>query len=75
MAEALDFEQTSVGLKADLPEGWQVTQPFAEGEITRVIDGGLGACAHLRHVRDLFEILPPQQNLWVDSGSGSRPRL
>lgn len=22
-----------------------------------------------------FEIMPPQQNLWVDSGSGSRPRV
>src|SRR5919106_769877 len=57
MAEALDFEQTSVGLKADLPQCRQVTQPFADGKVTRVVDRGLGPCADLTHVRDLFEIL------------------
>ena len=25
--------------------------------------------------RSLQEKMPPQQNLWVDSGSGSRPKL
>src|SRR5918996_2833854 len=57
MAEALDFEQTSVGLKADLPQCRQVTQPLADGKVTRVVDRGLGPCADLTHVRNLFEVL------------------
>ena len=40
MAEAFDFEKTSVGLKADLPQVGQVTQPFADGEVARMVEGG-----------------------------------
>ena len=43
MAEAFDFEKTSVGLKADLPQLGQVTQPFTDGEVASIIDGGFGA--------------------------------
>src|SRR5215472_18770558 len=43
MAEAFDFEKTSVGWKADLPQFGQVTQPFADGEVARIINGGFGA--------------------------------
>src|SRR6516162_6534571 len=43
MAEAFDFEKTSVGLKADLPQVGQVTQPFADGEVARMVEGGFGA--------------------------------
>ena len=43
MAEALDVEQTSVGRKADLPQGGQILQPFADAEVAGVVDGGLGA--------------------------------
>ncbi len=43
MADALDVEKTSVGLKADLPQGWEVVQPLADGEIAGVVDGGLNA--------------------------------
>jgi hypothetical protein len=39
----LDFEQTSVGLKADLPQGGQVREPLADVEIARVVYGDLGA--------------------------------
>src|SRR5919108_735321 len=42
VAESLDVEQTSVGLKADLPQRGEVGQPAAGGEIARVVDGGLG---------------------------------
>ena len=41
VADSLDVEQTSVGLKADLPQGWQVRQPFPEAEIGGFVDGGL----------------------------------
>src|SRR5262249_58744555 len=41
--EALDVEEASVGLLADLPQGGQVTQPAFEVEVAGVVDGGLGA--------------------------------
>jgi hypothetical protein len=34
----LDVEQTSVGREADRPQRGQVVQPFAEGEVARVVD-------------------------------------
>ena len=40
MAESLDVQETSVKLKADLPQRGQVIQPFADIEVTRVVDGG-----------------------------------
>jgi hypothetical protein len=43
LAEAFDFENTSVGLKADLPQHGQVTQPFADGKVAGIVDGCLGA--------------------------------
>src|SRR5437868_1064771 len=43
MADLLDFEQTSVGLEADLPQGRQVREPLADVEIARVVHGDLGA--------------------------------
>jgi len=42
VAELLDVEETSVGVEADLPQGGEVLQPFAEGEVPRVVDRGLG---------------------------------
>jgi hypothetical protein len=33
LAETFDFENTSVGLKADLPQSGQVTQPLADGNV------------------------------------------
>ena len=39
VAETLDFDQTSVGLKADLPQTRQINQPLAAGEVARIIDG------------------------------------
>ena len=39
----LDVQETSIGLKADLPQGRQMLQPFAQGEVTGVVDGGLSA--------------------------------
>ena len=43
VAESLDVQETSVGLKADLPQGGQIMQPFADAEVAGVVDGGLGA--------------------------------
>ena len=57
MAETFDFEKTSVGLKADLPQSGQVTQPLAEVKVTRVVDGRLGTDSDLRHSGNLFEVL------------------
>jgi hypothetical protein len=41
--ETFDVEQTSVGLVADLRQSGQVAQPFAQVEVTAVVDGRLGA--------------------------------
>src|SRR5918911_2172266 len=46
LAETLDLEQTSVGLKADLPQCGQITQPFADGEVSRVVNRGPGPRAN-----------------------------
>src|SRR6516225_10484001 len=43
MAEAFDFEKTSVGWKADRPQLGQVTPPFTDGEVASIINGGFGA--------------------------------
>jgi len=42
VAESLDVQQASVGGKADLPQGGQIGQPFADGEVVGVVDGGFG---------------------------------
>ena len=43
VADLLDVQKTSVGLKADLPQSGQVFQPFANVEVTGIVDGGFGA--------------------------------
>ena len=46
MADALDVQKASVGVEADLPQGGEVVQPFADGEVAGVVDRGLDAqCA------------------------------
>ena len=57
LAERFDFENTSVGLKAHLPQSGQVTQPLADGKVACIVDGGLGAGAHFAHLGNLFEII------------------
>src|SRR6516165_3167514 len=57
VAETFDFEKTSVGVKADLPESRQVTQSFAEVEVTGVVDGGFGADPDLGDAGDRFHVL------------------
>ena len=42
-AEALDFEQSAVGGKADVAQSGQVMQAFADAEVVGIVDGGLGA--------------------------------
>src|SRR5262249_20528914 len=42
LADPLDVEETSVGVEADPPQGGQVGQPFADTEVARVVDRGLG---------------------------------
>src|SRR6202050_3349891 len=73
MAEALDLEQTSVGLKDELPQCRQVTQPFADGEVACVVDRGLGPGTYLRHVRDLFEVLLDAGVLVIDVQGRDHP--
>ena len=41
VADPLDVQETSVGLKADLPQGGEVRQPSADVEVVRVVDGRL----------------------------------
>lgn len=43
VADVLDAQETSVGLKADLPQSRQILQPFADLEVTRIVDGSFGA--------------------------------
>src|SRR3972149_118686 len=38
VADSLDVQETSVGLKADLPQGGEVRQPLADLEVPRVVD-------------------------------------
>ena len=42
LADPLDVQETSIGLEADLPQGREVRQPFADAEVARVVDRGLG---------------------------------
>ncbi len=42
VADPSDVQQASIGLKADLPQGGEVRQPFADPEVAGIIDGGLG---------------------------------
>ena len=42
VAESLDAQQAPVGGEADLPQGGQIGQPFADPEVGGVVDGGLG---------------------------------
>ena len=57
VAEAFDFEKTSVGLKADLPQSRQVTQPFADVEVTRVVDGRFRTGSHLDYIGNPLDVL------------------
>jgi len=41
--EALDFEQSAIGGKADGAQFGEVMQAFADAEVVAVVDGGLGA--------------------------------
>ena len=43
VAERLDVQEPSIGLKADLPQSGQVSQPFADMKVTGIVDGGFGA--------------------------------
>ena len=42
VAESFKAQQAPVGGEADLPQGGQVGQPFADPEVAGVVDGGLG---------------------------------
>ena len=42
LADPLDVYKTSVGLKANSPQSGKVRQPFADAEVARIIDRGLG---------------------------------
>src|SRR6516165_7352600 len=57
VAETFDFEKTSVGLKADLPESREVTQSFSEVEVTGIVDGGFGAGPDLGDAGNLLKVL------------------
>lgn len=42
VADPLDGEQPSIGVKADLPQGGEVRQAFAEPEVAGIVDRRLG---------------------------------
>ena len=39
VSDSLDVEETSIGLKADLPQRGEVVQSFADSEVTGIVDG------------------------------------
>ena len=43
MGGGLDVQETSIGLKAELPKCGQVLQSFTDSEVTGVVDGGFSA--------------------------------
>ena len=73
MAEAFDFEKTSVGWKADLPQPGQVTQPFTDGEVASIINGGFGAGPGEGLAGNLLVILLDLGALVVDVQRGRDP--
>lgn len=56
--DLLDSEQTSVGLKAELPQTRQVTQALAEEEVTPAVNGGFG-CQRPPFLVVLADACPP----------------
>jgi hypothetical protein len=73
VAETFDFEKTSVGLKADLPQRRQVTQPLADVEVAGVVDGRLRAGSDLGYFRNLLEVLLEARVLVIDVERGDHP--
>ena len=45
VAESFDGQQAPAGGAADLPQGGQISQPFADAEVAGLVDGGLGRAA------------------------------
>ena len=43
VADSLDVQQTSVGLKADCPQLREVVEPSTDAEVAGVVDGGFRA--------------------------------
>jgi hypothetical protein len=39
VGDGLDVQETSIGLKADLPKRGQVLQSFTDSEVTGIVDG------------------------------------
>jgi len=39
VSDGLDVQETSIGLKADLPKRGKVLQSFADSEVTGIVDG------------------------------------
>jgi hypothetical protein len=75
LAETLDVQETSVGLEADLPQGRKMIQPFVDGEVAHVVDGGLRSQAptFLVVLLDLAALVIHVQR-WNDSiGQNSGP--
>ena len=41
LAQLLDVQETSIGPETNLPKGRQISKPFADPEVARLVDGGL----------------------------------
>ena len=68
LADPLDVQKTSVGLEAEPPQGGQVRQPFADVEVSGVIDRGLGPQGAV-----LLEVLLDPRMLLVNMQRGNDP--
>jgi hypothetical protein len=61
----LDFEQTSDGLKAEVPQTRKITQPLAAGEVAGIVDRGYSAQGP-----SLFVVLVDMGLLVIDGQRG-----
>jgi hypothetical protein len=66
VAERFDFEKTSIGLKADLPQPGQVPQPLAGVKITGVVHRGSGAGPDLGYSGNLLIVLLDTRAFVID---------
>src|SRR5262249_60416017 len=80
VSDGLDVEETSIGLKADLPQRGKVLESFADPEVTGIVDGRFSAqgAVYLEVLLDtralVVDVQGGNDTLGDDSGAGTAPR-
>lgn len=77
VAQALDFDQSAVGGKADLAQLWKVVQTSADSEVVSIVDGGFGAQGPIFLVilLDAHGLVIDVQGRGHHPGADARPRI